>query len=906
MSGKRINYNGLNWSSAVQFLTGQEIIHGCICCPFHDDDTPSCHINDGVTSDKKGFHCYGCGEEGHPAVFVSKLKCVKENQALEILEEFGLQKQIWKSSSLSDNLISDKKEKIKKHLVEKNAKSIIGIYEFYDSAGKVSYYKVKYFDFAGRKVYLHCRFDENDDLVFNIDGFIILPYNLYNLEKALKFPSNNKIFITEGEKDAETIMSFDNSYVVTSLVRVIAGKNSYRTSHFDLSYKTVDKATNNEIEISNIEMWRNATVYFCGDTGKAGEKYREEVWNVLGGVVKNFYVIELPGVKKLGDNKDITDWVESYKDFDEAKKFFDVAFKDVWNWTLSREWRHMIKDKRGNYHPSQTSVHNVQYYLENAGISIKYEVVTGDVTLKGAVSTWKNSNGTLNRAVIRDLICRAGCKIDRDVVGEALDYISEANSYNYFQEICVASSNENYDLIDDLVSCLNLPNDFQKRIFKRWLFSYVNQGFNSIENDFVVQGALVIRGKQGIGKSTFVKSLALNDEKLYLCSDGLSFENPDSVKKHTSRNLVEITENFVNSKKEVEGFKSFMSKSSDSKRKMYKEEYEVRPRWTSYAITTNETNFQKDSTGSRRFWVVEPKFITRPEDAGIDIKKVLGAIYNKLSKMSITERKQYCSLNGDEMIELREVNSKYYTGGNIGSILEEIFDVDTKPSSPVTKEELYLLVSLFDLNQKDHHKGIEQFFQANNIELRDESGRRLPKYKVGKEWKRGYLLWKINDDWDPMMVTNTKNFNDFEERRNRARRLKMEINNRSVVSDDNSEILLKLATNSESVIDEKIISENNIENANTSKLGLEKLMSGELVSNIEDGKRVPYAYKLHDNSGSILVKNYDSEVVELVDGTFVSFGSWRRFKTREELEDREGLQIGIAEEIVQEYCEADT
>jgi hypothetical protein len=42
---------------------------GFICCPFHDERTPSLKLFDG----NRGFYCFGCGENGSVIDFVEKL-----------------------------------------------------------------------------------------------------------------------------------------------------------------------------------------------------------------------------------------------------------------------------------------------------------------------------------------------------------------------------------------------------------------------------------------------------------------------------------------------------------------------------------------------------------------------------------------------------------------------------------------------------------------------------------------------------------------------------------------------------------------------------------------------------------------------------------------------------------------
>lgn len=42
---------------------------GFICCPFHDEKTPSCKVRD----NERGFKCFGCGASGSVIDFVERL-----------------------------------------------------------------------------------------------------------------------------------------------------------------------------------------------------------------------------------------------------------------------------------------------------------------------------------------------------------------------------------------------------------------------------------------------------------------------------------------------------------------------------------------------------------------------------------------------------------------------------------------------------------------------------------------------------------------------------------------------------------------------------------------------------------------------------------------------------------------
>lgn len=58
---------------------------GFICCPFHEEKTPSMRIYE------KDYHCFGCGEHGDVITFVQKLFNLSFQEALKKIDiDFGL------------------------------------------------------------------------------------------------------------------------------------------------------------------------------------------------------------------------------------------------------------------------------------------------------------------------------------------------------------------------------------------------------------------------------------------------------------------------------------------------------------------------------------------------------------------------------------------------------------------------------------------------------------------------------------------------------------------------------------------------------------------------------------------------------------------------------------------------
>ncbi|MDU4728169.1 CHC2 zinc finger domain-containing protein, partial [Clostridium sp.] len=63
-----------------------------------------------------------------------------------------------------------------------------------------------------------------------------------------------------------------------------------------------------DLSVINTE---NMKVYVLGDTGEAGEKYKYKIKEEFFENSIEYKEINLPGLKSLGDNKDVTDWLES-------------------------------------------------------------------------------------------------------------------------------------------------------------------------------------------------------------------------------------------------------------------------------------------------------------------------------------------------------------------------------------------------------------------------------------------------------------------------------------------------------------------------------------------------------------------------------------------------------------------
>lgn len=111
---------------------------------------------------------------------------------------------------------------------------------------------------------------------------------------------------------------------------------------------------------------------------------------------------------------------------------------------------------------------------------------------------------------------------------------------------------------------------------------------------------IVLVGKQGIGKSAFLRRLAHKNE--WFNDNFNTIEGDNAVEKLRGMWMVEMAELLATKKaKEIESIKSFVTSRVDTIRPKYARETEQRPRVCVFAGTTNDFDFLSDPTGNRRF-----------------------------------------------------------------------------------------------------------------------------------------------------------------------------------------------------------------------------------------------------------------------------------------------------------------
>ena len=248
-----------------------------ISCPFHADKTPSLKVKFLSDANKERYKCYGCGAEGDAVDFIMNTKNMNYPQAREYLG-IPLEKTIQEKEI---DRIKDRIEWEFKTLDYRQGMELLGVFSFVDRDNKLMYYKAKFKALDGKKSLSYYHINSEDKVANKRNGEELF-YNLHNVFNGIR--ENKIIIITEGEKDSNSLNS------------ILKNKNYVATSCKG---------------IKDFSILLGAKIFVCGDTGIAGAAYIEKIKFELLEDAQMFKVINFQGINSLGDNKDVTDWLES-------------------------------------------------------------------------------------------------------------------------------------------------------------------------------------------------------------------------------------------------------------------------------------------------------------------------------------------------------------------------------------------------------------------------------------------------------------------------------------------------------------------------------------------------------------------------------------------------------------------
>lgn len=560
-------------------------------CPCHDDKQASLTITKGRRSAL--LHCHaGCNFE-------------------DIIQKVGLKKQ--------DLYFEERPpgSSWRAYVEGREHKRIEAVYDYVSSVnGEYTFTKIRMQD--KRMIYgVLC----NGRFTYGLGGrhrkdLKSVYGDLKALNKAIA--ENNPVFIPEGEKDADTLT-----------------KRGYTALTYGGSGDWLSEFAT---------LFKGAEVYILADNDEPGRKVANTILSDLKGIAKSAKIIvPVPDIPKA----DISDYFAAGHGKEEFEKLIQSAVTDI---TVGGpepksiplnldDVRQMLMykveyDKDGNEKSRKLiqSVKNFEIALDNDSRlkgKIKFDEFSQQTYLMGN-TPWETSRNNY----------RAWSSFDDSALFAILQSDYGLNSRNdYFDALKNVAMRNRFHPVRDLLNSLKwderehirglLPDylgaedtEYTYQVWRLWMLGAVARIFQpGCKFDYTV----IFQGRQGLGKSTFLQLMALNDGWF---NDSLdSLDSDKAAQSLMGSWIIELAElkSLARTAGGVDSVKRFLTATQDKYRVPYERRADIFLRQSVFAGTTNKSDFLQDETGNRRFLIIqtgvhEPKKNLFDPEAMNDIK----------------------------------------------------------------------------------------------------------------------------------------------------------------------------------------------------------------------------------------------------------------------------------------------
>lgn len=491
-----------------------------------------------------------------------------------------------------------------------------------DRSGKAvyAYTKVRLQDKAGKKKLIYGMFN-GDRFILGLQGkkakdiLAIYGSSVLAIQKAIDHQKT--IFYVEGEKDVNTLMK--RGYTVFTC----GGSGDWK--------KGVS------------EIIRQANVIILVDNDKPGEQLAYQVMQDLQLIANNVSIIKpMPEVPKA----DITDYFEAGHTVEEfenlirnvddtesicaevqqdqkqdagKKRAVTQKSKDevAGGPALVFKFLDCNYDEDGDVKSVKQLVHNFEIVMDKdsrfAG-KIRLNEFAQQPYLYGSVP-WENENNCRawsshdDSALFSLIQADYGLKSRQDFA-DALKNVSMRNKFHPVRELLDSLTWDGKEHIRSLLpEYLGAEDsDYTYQVMHLWMLGAVSRVYKpGSKFDYTI----ILQGSQGIGKSTFLKLMALDDSWF---NDSLdSLDSDKAVQSLTGSWIIELAElkSLARTAGGVESVKRFLTATQDKYRIPYERRADTFYRQCVFAGTTNKDDFLQDETGNRRFLIIHTG-VTKP------------------------------------------------------------------------------------------------------------------------------------------------------------------------------------------------------------------------------------------------------------------------------------------------------
>ncbi|MCK7559078.1 virulence-associated E family protein [Chitinophaga sedimenti] len=224
------------------------------------------------------------------------------------------------------------------------------------------------------------------------------------------------------------------------------------------------------------------------------------------------------------------------------------------------------------------------------------------------------------------------------------------------------------DYIQQLADTVKTTNkEFWEKCLEKWLVAVAGC---ATTDSVINHTAIVFTGKQGSGKTTWMKNLLPSELSGYFYSGVPNLRNKDTKIRLSECLLINLDEMDNLSRKDTDRLKEIITSLEIRERRPYAQFDDTMPRRASFMGSVNSKQYLNDPTGNRRFLTIEVEEIQHSHS--VDMNKV----YSQAWHLFKTGFKYY--FDGEEIDEILQHNEQF----QVTSFIEETMLKWLEPVDP--------------------------------------------------------------------------------------------------------------------------------------------------------------------------------------------------------------------------------
>ena len=326
----------------------------------------------------------------------------------------------------------------------------------------------------------------------------------------------------------------------------------------------------------------------------------------------------------------------------------------------------------------KNTIQNLDYFLKYHDIKARLNEMTYRVEVemnKRIAYSTKNSD---HFVIIKSLLAES----IYDKVLNVNDYATQiaiSNMYHPVRDWILSKPLTTTGNIKKIVQALKSKNpELSEILFTTWLVGGITAWFHPL--GIAAQGNLILFGKGGTRKTSFIKSLLphgmiLEGHVMDVHKDG----NKITALSHAITEMGEISASIKKSGNDP--LKGFFTKQTDEIRVPYGKDDTIKPRRTIFCGTVNNEKFLTDVTGNRRYWVIDVTDVINTNH-GVDIQQ----LWAEAKELYDNGHKAYLTPEQENIVN--ECNETYEVENSMEELLLAQYDWGAKRDREINCAEI--------------------------------------------------------------------------------------------------------------------------------------------------------------------------------------------------------------------------